>query len=163
MAKRTITRKLEFDYGHRLIGHESKCSHLHGHRGLAEVKVTSDELDSCGRVIDFSKIKEVVGGWIDLYWDHNMILCIDDPLVAVLNNPYVEIQHSCQNGSERVSCHQIFGEKKPYILMCNPTAENMVEILAKQAALLLLPYEIQVVSVRLYETPNCWADFSFED
>ncbi len=135
-----ITRRLEFDAGHRLVGHESKCSRLHGHRYVAEITCQAERLDAIGRVIDFSKIKEVVGGWIDANWDHSMILTMEDPLVAC--------------GIE------VFGTQYPYVMTVNPTAENMVEVLAQQAAVLLAPFNIQVVTVRLYETPNCFADYN---
>ena len=32
-----ITRKLEFDAGHRVMNHESKCATCHGHRYVLEV------------------------------------------------------------------------------------------------------------------------------
>lgn len=62
-----IMRKFEFDYAHRVLGHESKCKHLHGHRGVAEVIVSSPGLDSLGRIIDFGIVKQRVGKWIDIY------------------------------------------------------------------------------------------------
>jgi len=155
MKNLTVTRKLEFDAGHRLIGHESKCRHLHGHRYVAEITVSSMELDTCGRVIDFSKIKEVVGGWIDQYWDHNMILNELDPLLSLDAN--------------QGAPYNIFNGKHPFVMFddrtyadvpgCNPTAENMVKFLFDTAVTLLRPYHIQVDKIRLYETPNCWADY----
>lgn len=140
---RTITREIGFDAGHRLIGHESKCRHLHGHRYTAQITVLDTGLDTCGRVIDFSKIKEIVGGWIDEMWDHNMILNKDDSLL----------------GSYWSLTVDVFSGKVPYVMDRNPTAENMVKELANVAVGLLKPYNITVYSVRLYETPNCWADY----
>ena len=49
----TITRRLEFDAGHRVYQHESKCNHVHGHRYVVEVEATGT-LDGLGRIIDFS-------------------------------------------------------------------------------------------------------------
>jgi len=65
-----ITRKIEFDSGHRVLGHEGKCAHLHGHRYVAEITVESAGLDSLGRVVDFSVIKEKVGKWVDENWEY---------------------------------------------------------------------------------------------
>ena len=62
---RTCTRKLEFDAAHRVMEHESKCRHLHGHRYVAEVTVATSELDGLGRVLDFGLLKTELGGWID--------------------------------------------------------------------------------------------------
>lgn len=147
--RRTITRQLEFDYGHRLVGHESKCSHLHGHRGVVHITVLEEGLDSCGRVIDFSKIKEVVGGWIDEHWDHNFIFNQMDPFLHI----------------DPLDLLAVVGKKQFYTMPDNknPTAENMVEVLAVVSAALLNPYGITMHSVRLYETPNCWADYTFEE
>ena len=134
-----ITRRLEFDAGHRVVGHESKCSNVHGHRYVAEVTVEALELDDIGRVIDFSVVKSLVGGWIDEHWDHGYIAAADDVLAS-----------------------QIGHIGKLYVMpqSQNPTAECMVEELAKQAQRLLLDHNLTVTHVRLYETPNCWADWN---
>lgn len=135
-----ITRKLEFDAGHRLMNHEGKCRHYHGHRYSAEFTVTAPDLDLLGRVIDFSVIKTSVGNWIDYNLDHNMILNMHDPLLQI---------------------EGIFKGRGPYILQNseNPTAENIAKLLFDVASR-LLPPEITVIKVRLYETPNCWADYT---
>lgn len=49
----TVTRVLEFDAGHRVVNHESKCATLHGHRYKVEIVAAAPGLDSLGRVIDF--------------------------------------------------------------------------------------------------------------
>lgn len=131
-----IMRKLEFDAGHRLIKHEGKCRHLHGHRYVAELYVQGD-LDEVGRVIDFSKIKEVVGGWIDERWDHGMILNSEDPIISYFRH---------------------YGGTRLYVMDRNPTAENMADELFTIAKGLLSPYNLRVVKVRLWETPNCFAE-----
>jgi 6-pyruvoyltetrahydropterin/6-carboxytetrahydropterin synthase len=141
-----ITRKFEFDAGHRVLRHESKCANLHGHRYVAELTVVSSSLDDVGRVVDFSVIKDVVGGWIDHFWDHNLILHPDDPLV---------VETAPQEKTK------IFGPKSPYVMPndWNPTAENMVRVLFRAAEVSLAASpSLKVAHVRLYETPNCWAD-----
>ena len=135
-----ITRKIEFDAGHRVYGHESKCAHLHGHRYVAEISVKSKHLDSIGRVVDFSVVKQLVGKWIDDNWDHNLLLNPEDPLLPYLDR------------SEQVT-KPIFSSS----LLGNPTAENMARYLVVQSVNLLREYPIEVHSVKLYETPNCWA------
>lgn len=147
----TITRKLEFDAGHRVLKHESKCKHLHGHRYVAEITVAGQELDSLGRVIDFGVVKQVVGGWIDKVWDHNLILHPNDPLLRALDGI---------RGADSLLVEEILGGKEPFVLDSNPTAENMSRVLFEISDELLRPYDIKVVAVRLFETPNCWADFN---
>lgn len=137
-----ITRKIEFDAGHRVYGHESKCAHLHGHRYVAEITVTADELDSLGRVIDFSVVKNLVGGWIDDTWDHNLLLNDQDPLFDLI----------CQNEKENGRIPFFFSNE-------NPTAENIARVLFEQAHWMLITHSIRVTRIRIYETPNCWADY----
>lgn len=142
---RYVTRKLEFDSGHRLVGHETKCRNLHGHRYIAEISVGAEALDNVGRVLDFGEIKRIVGGWIDSAWDHGMIL----------NSKDVETIALCRSLDSKV-----------YILGggVEPSVENMITELAEIAQRLLDDEEtgIIVTHVRLYETPNCWADWWLE-
>ncbi|RDS98986.1 6-carboxytetrahydropterin synthase QueD, partial [Burkholderia contaminans] len=43
-----ITRKLEFDAGHRIPDHRSQCRNLHGHRYVLEVTLRGDLVDPEG-------------------------------------------------------------------------------------------------------------------
>jgi 6-pyruvoyltetrahydropterin/6-carboxytetrahydropterin synthase len=151
MTLTTITRRFEFDAAHRVWGHESKCKHIHGHRYVAEVTVVAPRLDDLGRVIDFGVVKEKVGAWIDWNWDHNILLnSRDDPLYEFLSRPAAEYD-------------QYTGGRKPYGMdFGNPTAENIARKLY-HIANGLLPQGIDVVHVRVYETPNCWSDYSEEE
>ena len=133
-----ITRRLEIDYGHRLLRHEGKCRNYHGHRGRFEITCEASELDDVGRVIDFGVVKELVGGWLDEMLDHGMILEKGDPLIDLLTHL----------------------ETKILVLDCPPSIENLTRIVFEQAQKLLEREGLQVVKVRGYETPNCWADYS---
>ena len=135
---RRCTRKLEFDAAHRVMRHESKCKHLHGHRYVVELTVSAPGLDDLGRVIDFGCIKEVVGAWIDEHWDHGTLLNYEDRDLVDL----------CKKNEWR--WHGFDG---------NPTAENISAVLFYKAAELLHRFEVEVQHVRVYETPNCWSDF----
>lgn len=139
----TATRQIGFDSGHRVLRHESKCLHPHGHRYTAEVTCAAAELDSVGRVIDYGDIKAVVGGWIDAKLDHGYIGHPDDPVLH---------QH-------RDAGFKVF-EMPPG---CNPTAENLARVIGEKAQELLADRGIRVARIRLYETPNCWADWEAPD
>jgi 6-pyruvoyltetrahydropterin/6-carboxytetrahydropterin synthase len=99
-----------------------------------------------GRVIDFGLVKKIIGGWIDENWDHNMLLNSNDPLA--LEDDEARL---CLVGRE------------PFLMPkeSNPTAEVMVEVLFKTAEI-LLPQYLVVKKVRLYETPNCYAEYPSE-
>ena len=77
----SVTKRIEFCYGHRLLDYDGICQHPHGHNAIAEIEVRTDELDSRNMVCDFGDIKRIVKGWIDRELDHKMLLRHDDPLV----------------------------------------------------------------------------------
>ena len=66
-----ITRRLEFDAGHRIPDHASQCRHLHGHRyaleiTLSGVTINRDGSPVNGMVMDFSQVKELADQLIAL-------------------------------------------------------------------------------------------------
>ena len=130
----SVTKKIEFCYGHRLLDYDGICKHPHGHNAIAEIEVRTDSLDPRNMVCDFSDIKRVVKGWIDAHLDHQMILRRDDPLVAPL---------------------QSLGEPM-YLVDANPTVEHIARIIFEQARLGGLP----VVRVSVWETPTSFATFT---
>lgn len=132
----SVTKRIEFCYGHRLLDYDGVCKHPHGHNAVAEIEVRSGALDSRNMVADFSDIKRLVKGWIDRELDHKMILRHDDPLVGPL---------------------RALGEPM-YLLESNPTVERIAKLIFDQAASLGFP----VVAVRLYETPSSSAVYTGE-
>lgn len=136
------SRKIHFCAGHRVLNHESKCANLHGHNYVAWINAEADNLDSLGRVIDFSVLKEKVGGWIDKHWDHTTILFNhDQELISV---------------SKQMSAY-----KPVWIAPFNPTAENMAEYLLNAVCPEVLKGTgVIVTEITLYETENCYAKIS---
>jgi 6-pyruvoyltetrahydropterin/6-carboxytetrahydropterin synthase len=134
-----ITKRLEIDAGHRLLKHEGKCAHLHGHRYAFEFTCEAPQLDKVGRVVDFSKVKELVGQWLDKNWDHGFIVEKGDPLIRWLR------------------AHK----QKHYIVKFPPTAENLARLALWVSNTLLVDDGVRVVKVRCYETPTGWADATF--
>jgi 6-pyruvoyltetrahydropterin/6-carboxytetrahydropterin synthase len=128
-----VTRELSFCYGHRLLNYDGKCRYLHGHNGRAVITLASPRLDELGMVMDFTRLKNVVGGWIDEALDHKMLLHKDDPLLPILR------QHG----------------EPVYILDVNPTAENIARLIFDRAVQAGFP----VVEVKLWETDACYATY----
>lgn len=142
-----ITRRFEWDAGHRVLGHEGKCKNLHGHRYVAEITVQAPSLDDLGRVVDFGVLKEVIGGWIDEYWDHNMLMNPADPFVPILIDNLKKT-----------------GGRAPFIFApnTNPTAETIAEFLFGHSQMLLDMRgwkHLKLVKVKVFETPNCSAEY----
>jgi 6-pyruvoyltetrahydropterin/6-carboxytetrahydropterin synthase len=136
----TVTKRLEIDCGHRLAHHEGKCRSYHGHHYGFEFTCcqVDEKLDEVGRVVDFSVIKELVGGWLDEHWDHGMLLEWDDPLVELMK----------ATGS------------KVCPIACPPTAENLARLAFDAAAQLLKPHGVLVLHVTCYETPTARAGYA---
>ena len=129
----SVTKKIEFCYGHRLLDYDGICKHPHGHNAVAEIEVRTGSLDNRNMVCDFSDIKRIVKGWIDKELDHKMVLRHDDPLVAPLT---------------------ALGEPI-FIVDSNPTVERIARLIYDYAASQSLP----VVCVRVWETPTSFAEF----
>ena len=56
----SVTKRIEFCYGHRLLDYDGICQHPHGHNAVAEIEVGASELDSRNMVCDFGDIKRIV-------------------------------------------------------------------------------------------------------
>ncbi len=152
----TCTRRLEWDAAHRVLRHESKCATLHGHRYRAEITCAAIDLDSVGRIVDFSVVKERIGGWIDRYLDHTTIVNAEDHDLI----DFCTREHAANEK-----------KKRPYVIEGEPTAENIASLLVGVGAGLLsgkmgvepgpmhrTDSGVWITRVRVYETPNCWAD-----
>ena len=129
----SVTKRIDFCYGHRLLDYDGVCKHPHGHNATAEIEVRTGALDNRNMVCDFSDIKRIVKGWIDRELDHKMLLRHDDPLVAPLRQ---------------------LGEPV-YLLDSNPTVERIAKLIFDKATEEGLP----VVRVTVWETPTSFADY----
>lgn len=155
------TRLFEFDAAHRVLHHDSCCRFIHGHRYKAEIIVSSGKLNSLGMVFDFGEIKKRIGQWILENLDHNILLHCDDPLVKVYNavkDDDMLLKPASHDPHENLTfIETLFAGKQPFVMSGNPTAENMAKCLFDIATNLLS--EVKVEKVRIWETPNCWAEY----
>jgi 6-pyruvoyltetrahydropterin/6-carboxytetrahydropterin synthase len=146
MQRFQITRRLEFDAGHRIPNHLGQCRHLHGHRYQIEATLEGDLIHTKGAsdegmMMDFGHIKSIMQEIIITPWDHSFFVA--------------------QSDTDLIRFLETIPDHKTTIIPGVPTAEN----LAKIAFDLLAPklsqeYQgrIRLKQLRLYETPNCWAD-----
>lgn len=141
-----ITRRLEFDAGHRIPNHKSQCRHMHGHRYAIEVTVSGDLVADTGNsaegmVIDYSDIKRIVQRAIVTPWDHAFLVYCGDTVV--------------------VDFLRTLPQHKTVTLDTIPTAENLAIHAFKVLDLVIADtygIRLRLERVRLYETPNNWAD-----
>ena len=141
-----ITTRLEFDAGHRIPNHKSQCRNLHGHRYALEITLSGDiinqkETSEDGMVMDFSDVKKIARESVVDVWDHAFLVFKDDSKVLNFLNS--------------------LPDHKTVIFPSVPTAENMA---AEAFKILKSQYKdvygnhLTLERVRLYETPNSWAD-----
>jgi 6-pyruvoyltetrahydropterin/6-carboxytetrahydropterin synthase len=141
-----ITRRLEFDAGHRIPNHASQCRHLHGHRYAIEITLSGEIVRTegaaeQGMVMDFSDVKAIANRVLVEHWDHAFLVYREDRAVVAF--------------LETLPGH------KTVVLPVVPTAENLAaEAFRLLDAAYLDAYgkQLRLQRVRLYETPNNWAD-----
>ena len=134
-----IMRRIKFCAGHRLHKHGAKCEFFHGHNYVADFYVTSNDVDSVGRVIDFADLKSRFKGWLDENWDHGFILNEAD-----------------ENGLNAI---RMVEPCKYYELPYNPTAENMARYLLDVVCPELLgDSNVQATRVVIWETEEAFAE-----
>ena len=132
----SVTKRIDFCYGHRLLDYDGICKHPHGHNAVAEIEIQTGSLDNRNMVCDFSDIKRVVKGWIDRELDHKMILRHDDPLLEPLRQ---------------------LGEPV-YVVESNPTVELIARIIFDYSS----QHGFDVVRVTVWETPTSFASYGRE-
>lgn len=140
----TITRRFEWDMGHRVTNHNSKCRNFHGHRYVALFTMEAPLVDNptasdYGMVMDFAEVKALLGELIEEL-DHGFMVWVADPFQPMLQS----------TGTKIITV--------PFV----PTAENIAQLLLKKAAAVLASKEVHLLSVEVYETPNCIARAAFE-
>ena len=66
MSNIIASRQHEIHCGHRVVGHQSKCQHLHGHSYVFTLHCVADnnKLNDLGMVIDFGDIKRLLCQWL---------------------------------------------------------------------------------------------------
>ena len=133
----TAERYHDISMGHRVVGHENKCRHLHGHNHRIHFVCEADQLDALGRVIDFGLINDRLCQWLEEHWDHRLMIWQEDPLLPEL---------------QRIASEDLC------IVPFNPTAEqiaqHLVHVVGPQR---LAGTGIRLTSCRVDETRKCSA------
>ncbi len=142
----TITRKLEFDAGHRIPDHKSQCRNLHGHRYTLEITLVGQVIEQEGNsdngmIMDFSDVKALAKQHLVDVWDHAFLVYSGD--VAV-----------------RDFLASLPGHKTVMIDRI-PTVENLARTafdILKAVFTDRYGTGLCLHKLVLHETPNCWAE-----
>lgn len=83
----TISKEVEFDAGHRVPSHASKCRNPHGHRYRVRVTcrgpiVNDPGAPDDGMLVDFGDLKALMTSLVHDPWDHAMLVHVEDDELA---------------------------------------------------------------------------------
>lgn len=141
----TISREVEFDAGHRVPWHDSKCRNPHGHRYRVVIDVSGPVQHRIGEsehgmVLDFGRLKTLLVERVHDRYDHGFIVYEGDyELLACFTHgdAYWNVQ----------------------VVSFVPTAENLAAavFLDLEPEVKALAAGVQLDSVTVFETPTCKA------
>lgn len=175
-----ITREIQFDYGHRVPKHDSKCKNLHGHRGTIIIEITGElykDGPQTDMVMDYGLLKDLLMEHVDAMIDHAMILSLhdtkfvdmayDEKLTSKKSHIFVDWVNEVAKSVRLRSFwagQTAFG--KTYIINDSPTAE----VLAQHFFNILSPYVLQrtnkqakLTCITFKETPNTSASYRLQE
>lgn len=133
----TIITKIRYEYAHRLIYHQGKCRHVHGHSGKATIELAADILNENGFVMDFADVKVPLKSWLYEHWDHAYLANEQDQLLPLLREAGMKI----------------------FTFPAEPSAEVMAQCLFEQVSKINLRPGVKVVKVTIQETCSGMASY----
>jgi len=119
----------------------------------------ADGLDSLGRVIDFSVVKEKLCMWLEDNWDHKFLAWNEDPIMKYISTDIAFLAFESKAGKDA----EAVMDNSMVWTDFNPTAENMAQHLVDVVG----PAQLQGTGVRLQyvlieETAKCHASYGVE-
>lgn len=119
------------------------CKHVHGHNYSFEIEVKGEQLNQYDMLIDFGDIKKVCDDWIQINWDHHLLVSQHQ----YDNTPFLK--------ESMFDLYKMPGD-------VNTTAENMSKFLCElfTSELVKLNPSITRVSVSVWETSDSVAQFT---
>lgn len=142
-----VTKKFHFEMAHSLFEYDGVCRNIHGHSYNLEITISGDPIQQSGHpkdgmVMDFHELKMLVKQHIIEKFDHALMI-------------------SEQTSPEQTEALRLVTNRL-YIVGFQPTTEN---ILLHIAAILkpLLPKNVTLYSIRLYETVTSYAEWFAAD
>ncbi|WP_343743952.1 6-carboxytetrahydropterin synthase [Chitinophaga sp.] len=136
-----LTKIFSFETAHALHEYNGKCKNIHGHSYKLHVTVrgqnhSEDYLPAPGILMDFKVIKELVQQTIVQHFDHRL----------VLSAAYMQAHPGCST------------QENLWVWDMEPSAENMV-LYMQRALRAVLPGEVVLAGLRLYETSDSYAEW----
>jgi 6-pyruvoyltetrahydropterin/6-carboxytetrahydropterin synthase len=142
------SKEVEFDAGHRVPNHKSKCRNPHGHRYRLRVTITGDLVttpgdSSEGMLADFGDLKTIMTSHVHDVLDHGFIVYEGDTITkmmfAAVNDTFKVIH-------------------VPFV----PTAENLAKWCCDQLQARVAIMGFRLSKIELWETPTSLATYTPE-
>jgi 6-pyruvoyltetrahydropterin/6-carboxytetrahydropterin synthase len=137
----------DIPFAHRQHKHTGHCRFIHGHNWSFRFTFGATEMDECGFVVDFGKLKWLKD-WLEANFDHKLVLNVDDPMVDHLKKSLGEIKVITP------SIHQERDQLADFKIVPNCGAEGLAEYIAKAVeANLVALYEdrVHLISLQVFE------------
>lgn len=152
MNRTVIHREVQFDAGHRVPEHDSKCRNPHGHRYRVVVRVRGPIVEhgaEAGMVMDFGRLKALLTELVHDRYDHGFVVASSDQ--AMLTALYA--------GSDMDVAASACAPWRTVVVPWVPTAENFAQAIFVDVAQRIAEVgrDVEVVQVDVWETPNCCA------
>ncbi|MFA6260021.1 MAG: 6-carboxytetrahydropterin synthase [Bacteroidia bacterium] len=132
----SITRIFRFEAAHSLSDYDGSCRNIHGHSYKLHLTVSGTGPKK-GMLIDFKVLKKLVEDAVVNELDHALMLMKNEQNLAYTKNMITKV---------------VWMDEEP-------TAEFLVYWMYHRIAP-QLPDDVYVSNIRLFETENCYVDFS---
>jgi 6-pyruvoyltetrahydropterin/6-carboxytetrahydropterin synthase len=147
MAKIRVTKEFRWEMAHALWNYDGLCKNIHGHSYILYVTVIGEPITDKsdvknGMVIDFGDLSRIVKKEIVDVLDHCAVLNKDIP-----DKSFLEVE-------------QMYD--RLFLADYQPTCENMVIDFAERIKP-HLPSDVELFSVKLYETAKSFAEWNMND
>jgi 6-pyruvoyltetrahydropterin/6-carboxytetrahydropterin synthase len=143
-----ITKHFDFEAAHALPGYDGKCKNIHGHSYQLYVTVIGTPINDKshpknGMVMDFGDLKHIVKTEIVDIFDHAIILNSDSEHLKL---------------AEKIAAYS----HRTVLVDYQPTSEMMLQDFKKRIQK-HLPKNVELHSLKLYETNNSYAEWFAAD
>ena len=147
MAIVRVTKEFRFEMAHALWNYDGLCRNIHGHSYILYVTIKGQPIADkenikCGMVMDFGDLKKIVNQAIVQEMDHSLVI------------------NETSHHEHLLKTEQMFDRR--HILNYQPTCENMVIDFSERIKK-LLPENVKLHSIRLYETATSYAEWNADD
>jgi len=147
MARIRVTKEFNFEMAHALWNYDGACKNIHGHSyklfvTLAGEPILDSENPKFGMVLDFKDLKQLVKKPVVDFLDHSLVV-------------YREAE-----GKTLSEVRKLY--EKVHVVDFQPTCENLVNYIVETVQS-LLPKDIELHAVKLYETATSFAEWYADD